>query len=320
MKRYITVWIVAALLVLSTSGVTESRLPSVQAAKPEAENDIQDTIQDQKQSVFEQTIDHWIEQLSKQEGFETWKGAQWDSNSLGANMHTWHIEVTNGSKVVGYLMVGADAKGGYRLLEYGLGTYALFQFDSLNPFLEAFGYPDQTEGSWEKLYHGPFEAFWYINRNRYHESGLFDAKTGERYQVSEDTLRGMINLPEAEGLLRLGLKSESKFASESMSVKQEGMRASFDPFEHIPWVIKQPLKDNDPQSLLSKIKDQQTRITYTERIVNNHILLALAVCGAHLWSTSETSDQPLIYWAVDQEGLRFVPDIYMREKGSFYAS
>ncbi|CAM3765513.1 hypothetical protein [Marinicrinis lubricantis] len=304
----------AVLMTVSSmlAGSTLSLPSSESAATSAAVQIISPSTQQEGETIFQKTVNYWIDELAQQKGFESWKNARWSSEPLGAQMHSWVIEIRSGDVVVGYMVMGADAAGSYRLLEYGQGTYPLFNTSLLSPYLESLGiaYSDAT---WTRIYHHPLESFWYAETSQ--GGYLFDAKNGEYYETDSQKLRGLINLPESAGLPGMENEHESLTVHARMTLKETTDVPSFDPFLTIPWVGQDPLSEPLPQLIADFIKSGQ-HITYTQRIIAGEMILPLAVSGFHIWTDGELQ---IYYFAVDQEGQRFIPYVMMTEKGSFYS-
>ncbi|MFD2670584.1 hypothetical protein [Marinicrinis sediminis] len=281
-------------------------------------------------SQYEDHVAHWIQQIAKQAGFEAWQDATWTSDSLGAGMHSWLVEVKAESdgQAVGYLIVGADQAGDYRLLEYGLGPYTLFDTRLTQPYANAHGF-DGKQGVWTRLYMRPLEALWMVElvemvetedtATKRKRTGLFDAYSGEYYDVSEEKLAGMLNGGESAGIPGMEATVEAALISREMKILRGSNQTCSDPFDHTPWVAEQPIQETEAGELETWLTKQP--LTYTQRIVQDHILLVATVCGIHVWQDAHDTEAPEIrYWAVDHGGMRYVPARALQEKGSFYPS
>jgi hypothetical protein len=74
---------------------------------------------------FEQAVNGWIAELSKQPELADWRHAKWRRQPLGPGMHGWIVLITEHEKTIGYLVVSIDDAGNFQLSEYGQGEYQI---------------------------------------------------------------------------------------------------------------------------------------------------------------------------------------------------
>ena len=77
---------------------------------------------------FDQAVNRWIDELSKQEVYREWKQAKWRREPLGPGLHGWIVLLTSaaGDRNIGYLIVNVNPEGDFILTEYGNGEYMTF--------------------------------------------------------------------------------------------------------------------------------------------------------------------------------------------------
>ncbi|NBI31194.1 hypothetical protein [Chengkuizengella marina] len=259
------------------------------------------------QKTFEQNINTWINNLKKQQGFHEWDHAYWKSYALGPGTHNRLVIVLNkkSKQEIGYLVVGADSKGNYKLVEYGAGEYPLFSLNTLQTtfdvtYLKDLNIPDikDLDQFAERIYPNALEAIWKVNIDPY--TFYIDAKSGEIYPIDSES----INKTPREINYTL-------YAGNTSFIQHSLEKKIFDPFEKLKWV------SNDPQPVNSYEDFQKTlhnheEVTYTEKLFDQAIRMPLAVIGYHQW------DEGQLYIALEQNGVRYIHFMSLYPYGQFF--
>ncbi|MFS1512027.1 hypothetical protein VQL36_06265 [Chengkuizengella sp. SCS-71B] len=261
------------------------------------------------QENFEQNINNWIKSLKKQEGFHEWKNASWKSYALGPGTHTRLVILINknNKKEIGYLVVGADSKGNYKLVEYGAGEYPLFSLNTLQTtfdvtHLKDLNIPEIKE--WEidqfaeRIYPNALEAIWKVNIDPY--TFYIDAKSGEIYPIDSEAINKTPR--EINYTLYAGTTSYIQYSLE---------KEIFDPFEKLKWVSNDPQPVNSYEDFQKTLQNEE-EVTYTEKLFEKAIRMPLAVIGYHQWNEGE------LYIALDQNGVRYIHFMSLYPYGQFF--
>ena len=260
-------------------------------------------------SELDRQIARWIEQLSAQQPFAAFRGAEWKRYPLGPGTHGWVVIVEKYGEEIGYLVIHAKPDGSLILTEYGRGPYPLFSMKTLMRTLEQHGWIIPSEqAEWlledrfsaKRVYIDPFQAVWEVAADG--ETVYFDAVTGEAYPIDEQTIK------------RSGPPSGFPAAAETGPASEFSSSVaipSADPFDHVYWVKGNPLQFNDAEDLAAAIRKQK-QTTFVHRIFAGSVVRPLAVSGYHVWNDR------LLYIVFAQEfGERSIP-FFFAEQGNFY--
>ncbi|MDP5274584.1 hypothetical protein [Chengkuizengella axinellae] len=263
----------------------------------------------QPQVSFEENISNWIKTLKKQDGFGEWEYATWKSYALGPGTHNKLVILSNQNtkKEIGYLVIGADSEGHYKLVEYGVGEYPLFSLNTLQTtfdvtYLKDLQIPEvkdtQLEQYAERLYPNALEAIWKVNIEPY--TFYIDAKSGEIYPIDSESIN------ESPREINYNL-----YAGATSYIQQSLEKEIFDPFEKLPWVFNEPQLISNDEEFQIAVHNQE-EITYTEKLFQKEVRIPLAVVGYHRW------DEGQLYIALEQNGVRYIHFMSLYPYGQFF--
>lgn len=281
--------------------------PAFSAADPETEQQtsagrIQPGVKSDKLSGdFATAVNRWMQTLSQEQGFETWKDAVWDSYPLGPGTHGWIVWISKDAKTVGYLVIFATPEGRFQLMEYGVGDRPLFKPKTLTQTLDKLGLSGQAYRE-EKIYIDSFHAVWKIKTES--DTYFVDAKTGELLPLNDELV-----LATAEK--KTGAFLSVKQNAAARIIKERLEIPAFDPFERVNWLTHKPIALRDLQEL-QLLLHHETQVTFAAQLFQHTVLAAFAVVGYHNWESSA------MFVALDQEGTRFIPFRLMERTGGFY--
>lgn len=251
----------------------------------------------------------WVKALSEQEAFQGWKNAKLQIQALGPGTHGWLITLHDSKKQpIGYLVAYAGDKQTYQLGEYGLGSQPLFDEATLKRSLLDNGLiGSMTDSSYRivKHYAHPFAAVWEVTIDKM--TYWLDAKSGELLPLDQTAW----NLLEQDSSAMRG--SSRTFNNQaSGDAKRMILNASFDPYERLPWLLKeQPFDASDESSFSERLASKQ-QLRYVSEPFGDKMLYALPVVGYLQWSGGR------IDAALDMNGTRFIPLTQLVQLGSFY--
>lgn len=245
---------------------------------------------------FQTQIGEWKNSIVGQDPqFADWRNARIDVQTLGANQHQWLVSLTQGSKQVGYMVVGevpsTEGNPTFVLLEYGVGEYILFD-DTFAP----------REVAAEPVYDG-FASHWLVSLPK--EKQVVDAKTGERYLSTTRTEESVIQSLQEQDLAAPGQKLVATRVIHAEAVN---------PFDNISWFTPlvyapTPGKTVTWEDLWQKnAKD----ITLAVSLYHSEVLSPFSVGSLHVWNGQKP------YIGVWDEGLRFLPYAYASKVGKFH--
>ncbi|WP_162037829.1 hypothetical protein [Chengkuizengella sediminis] len=261
------------------------------------------------QETFEQNINNWIKTLKLQEGFHEWEYASWKSYALGPGTHNRLIILLSKKtkQEIGYLVVGADSKGNYKLVEYGAGEYPLFSLNTLQTtfdvtYLKDLNIPEikdlEIEQFVERIYPNALEAVWKVSIEPY--TFYIDAKSGEIYPIDSDS----INKTPREINYTL-------YAGTTSYIQHSLEKEIFDPFEKLKWVSNDPQLVNSYEDFQKTLLNEE-EVTYTEKLFEQAVRMPLAVIGYHQWNEGQ------LYIALDQNGVRYIHFMSLYPYGQFF--
>ncbi len=271
----------------------------------------------QQQDEFNLQVKTWIDSLSVQKGFNSWKTAVWSRYPLGPGTHGWIVLLQSSKQEeLGYLVISATTDGKWSLTEYGVGPSPLFSMNSLYRSLvqqelipdtytfDQFIANSNILSALQRLYYSPLHAVWQVTIQadgqpiRYY----LDAKTGEQLPLADDSFTKWLD-PDS---------SATAFFKAPSDLIQEVELPSFDPFHNTYWLQGIPLEVVDFGHLQSALQ-QQASIAYVAKLFNKRITAPFAVTGYAVWSGSE---QPFI--RLEQEGARYIPLKELLDNGFFF--
>jgi hypothetical protein len=252
---------------------------------------------------FEQQINHWIQSISKEPGFEDWQQAAWTKYPLGPGTHGWVIHIRKDENDIGYLVIQSTQDGGLQLQEYGRGDQPLFSLNTLHQSLMRHGLIVQSNDSkqLERIYMDPLHSVWRadIGEDRYY----MDAKSGELLPVQDKHIEAMLQQAPPSATARFEAKLDS--------IIETVIIPAFDPFYRVNWLTDPPMVLNDHYAFQHAFH-HEAQITYSTHLYGRLILCAYAVNGFQTWNDDIT------FVSLDYEGDRFIPYSVLAELGSFY--
>lgn len=251
------------------------------------------------------TINTWRAALAREEGFESWQTAAWNSYPLGPGTHGWVVILTDHGQDVGYMIVHATENGSFRLTEYGTGNNPLFSLTTLYRSLvqqelipSTTSYSDFVQNETiiqGRLYMDALTAVWKITLDEL--TYYLDAKSAELLPLQED--------PTPK------LKDDLPKATELSSKAQTVLFPAFDPYDRLQWVQGQPLSVNKLSELQNAL-NLQDQLTYVTELYNGQVTMPLAILGYQQWSSGDT------YLILDHVGPRYVRLQAALELGHIY--
>ncbi|WP_154656138.1 hypothetical protein [Paenibacillus sanguinis] len=184
----------------------------------------------------------------------------------------------------GYLIISATARGDYKLVEYGFGTYAVFDQALLEAALRngGLGAAEAGRGNAVPLYAGPALTAWMVRQD-----------TGEPQYVNAADGEW---LPETPGSWdkqaakyappRLAASSRSTLAPGRLALTAE----RFDPYDNLLWMTGESVAV-DTNSFIAKLKASK-QLVYATSGQDRTYSFPLAVYGYQTWTggSSQPSD------------------------------
>jgi hypothetical protein len=252
-------------------------------------------------SALGKQVNEWVSILSSKEPFAAWRKAAPDIQPLGPGTHSWLVLMSAKSRVVGYLVVQAEADGSFRLGEYGTGAAVLFSNAVLERTLMENGLiSSDTNPSLTTVKHylHPFAAFWEVIIGS--ETYWIDAKTGELLPMdsklfhSVNTAKTPLPASAGQGISSLWLKK------------------TFDPYERLPWLTgEKPFASQDAKKVQSRIRSA-LHLRYVSEPFGDAMLYAVPAIGFQSWVGGRLDV------ALDMDGTRFIPLDTLNSYGHFY--
>lgn len=276
---------------------TQTQVQAASVAKP-----VPDLV---SEATLPATIDKWRSMLAREEGFEGWQAAAWNSYPIGPGTHGWVVILTAHGEDVGYMIVHAAENGSFRLTEYGTGKHPLFSLNTLYRSLVqqelipvTITYTDFAADETiikERLYMDALTAVWKIKLQD--QTVYADAKSGEVLPLTEDPAPKM--------------QEDSNAFSDLTGEAETALQPAFDPYESMPWIVGTPLAITGLAGLQSALNLNE-HLTYVTELYNGQVTLPLAVLGYQAWQAGEP------YLVLDHVGPRYVRLTPALELGRLY--
>ena len=252
---------------------------------------------------FQQQIHMWIDDLSKQKGFEHFKKARWEVSPLGPGTDSLLVLLTLDDREIGYFIVSATPDGKWMLSEYGTGQYPPFSPSMLKQSLQIYLHePPTSVRQSERIYLDPFHAVWKLTFAD-GKTTILDGVTGEILPLEADDL---VKNKKAPPLSELSLQSGAP-----LEMMESLQFSTFDPYESIHWLTDNPLPLKSAEEIAAYLK-KHGKLTYAGQLFEGKILSPFAVIGFHQWVNGP------LYLAVDHQGLRWIPVGFFTENGAFF--
>jgi hypothetical protein len=247
------------------------------------------------QEEFEDKIDHWISQISKQDSqFSDWEDSTWESYPFGPGSRKWIVVIERNQLEIGYIIIEEAHSGNLNLIEYGKMEDPIFSKVAR----------DLENQEKYFIYSGLFLA---------EKKGevLVDLITGESYDhvlveevkpfwVAED----VSDLERTYRLLETEEEPITKYTEETG--KENGIQDTLDTTQtNIQFMI------NDKDSY-----------SYQATIIEN-VRALYKVLSVHHWNRSNISDyssEPeVLFVGIEDNGIRYLSAAYLYQlDGSFY--
>jgi hypothetical protein len=289
--------------------VPPERSAAAEVSDDRNDGDHGDDVGSESTDKFEAQVKSWIESLSEQKEFESWRGAAWARYPLGPGMHGWLVLIMKNGQEIGYLVIGSAEDNRLKLIEYGTGGKPLFslqtlyqsmvQHELIRSYDEWLARMYEHPAAPERLYYSPLHAVWKVASGN--ESIFIDAVTGEQLPLADETFLELEPLQADQS----GLIADGARLTESLSLEPS------DPFDDTSWITDEPLPIITPEQLVSAI-GQQRPIIYAANLYGETVLAPFSSAGFHRWNE-------VLYAALAQEdALRYIPFPILAEYGSFF--
>ena len=276
----------------TATSAPETATPALETSAPEASPPSPQQTPTMSER-FENAVNGWVAELSRQPGFEAWKDAKWTRQPLGAGLHGWIVTLTLDGRAVGYLVVAAEPEG--RVSTRGIRPRRI------SPLRRAVA--GSAAASPRPAAHPllPRRLLCAMAVRPEGREAPFDAITGEQLPVNADALRQLA----AETNKKTG-----KLTSAGRVV-QAAELSGFDPYYNLSWIKEEPAAVPDAEALIASLDDGNRWICVAE-LYGGAVAFAYAVTGYHRWDGDAT------FIALEQDGLRFVPADTVLKHGALH--
>lgn len=271
-------------------------------------------------------IERWIEQLSSQTCCEGWEQAEWTSIPLGPGTRSKLITLQLDNQPLGYFVLTASQTDEWVLSEYGVGSYPLFSeevlYSSISQHPELQKSINETSNSAtltpsnntvsalleanfeiERLYFNGLEALWSLKCRETESHYFADAKSGEIYPMEAETIKLLSQINNKQTALGLTLEQWP-------AMIQISHYSSFDPYDHVYWLLADPVSIDLPADLQSYLR--QSRVTYLASLFDQFLTDPYPIIAL------EDDERKETYIGIDKAGKKYVPFSLLLAHGNFY--
>ncbi|MGP0583443.1 hypothetical protein [Paenibacillus timonensis] len=219
-----------------------------------------------------------IGQLAQAKPFTAWAGAATAIEPLGPGTHSWLVTVSAG----GYLIISATESGDYKLVEYGMGTYSVFDPALLEAALRQSGLGAAAAGrvTAVPLYAGPALAAWKVRLPDGGEPQYVNAADGEWLPETTGSWD-----KQAGGYAPPRLAASSRAPLSPAPIVYTSSR--FDPYDNLLWMTAKPLALKS-DAFIGKLKASR-QLVYAASGPERTYSFPLPVYGYQTW----TNNSPL---------------------------
>lgn len=229
-----------------------------------------------------------IDKLAQAEPFTAWASAAATIEPLGPGTHSWLVTLAGGGGAPaprGYLIISATESGDYKLVEYGMGAYSVFDPALLEAALRQSGLGAAAAGrvTAVPLYAGPALAAWRVHLPESGEPGYVNAADGEwlpETTGSWDKQAGGYAPP------RLAAGSRDSLSPAPMVYTS----SRFDPYDNLRWMTAKPLTLK-PDAFTGKLTASQ-KLVYAASGAERTYSFPLPVYGYQIWKSDSLSEAP----------------------------
>lgn len=240
--------------------------------------------------------DEAIGKLAQAEPFTAWAGAATAIEPLGPGTHSWLVTVAAGGSSGaagtqpgataprGYLIISATESGDYKLVEYGMGTYSVFDPALLEAALrQGLGAAAAGRVTAVPLYAGPALAAWMVRPPEGGEPRFVNAADGEWLPETTGSWG-----KQAGGYAPPRLAAGSRAPSSPAPIVYTSSR--FDPYDNLLWMTAKPLALK-PDAFIGKLKTSR-QLVYAASGAERTYSFPLPVYGYQTWTGGSPSEAP----------------------------
>lgn len=246
-----------------------------------------------------------IGKLAQVEPFTAWASAAATIEPLGPGTHSWLVTVAAGGAAGtprGYLIISATESGDYKLVEYGMGAYSVFDPALLEAALRQSGLGATAAGrvTAVPLYAGPALAAWRVHLPEGGEPGYVNAADGEWLPETTGSWD-----KQAGGYAPPRLAAGSRDALSPAAMVYTSSR--FDPYDNLLWMTAKPLTLK-PNNFIGQLTTSQ-KLVYAASGAERTYSFPLPVYGYQIWkndSLSETLTAPSAEAGTETEAVYVV--------------
>jgi hypothetical protein len=237
-----------------------------------------------------------VGKLAQAEPFTAWAGAATAIEPLGPGTHSWLVTVAadgsghggeagtpqGASAPRGYLIISATESGDYKLVEYGMGSYSVFDPALLEAALRQGGLGAAAAGrvTAVPLYAGPALAAWMVRPPEGGEPQFVNAADGEWLPETTGSWD-----KQAGGYAPPRLAAGSRVPSSPAPIVYTSSR--FDPYDNLLWMTAKPLALK-PDAFIGKLKTSR-QLVYAASGAERTYSFPLPVYGYQTWTNGSPS-------------------------------
>lgn len=240
-----------------------------------------------------------VGQLAQAEPFTAWAGADTAIEPLGPGTHSWLVTVAaagsgqggaagvppGASAPRGYLIISATESGDYKLVEYGMGTYSVFDPALLEAALRQSGLGAVAAGrvTAVPLYAGPALAAWKVRLPDGGEPQYVNAADGEWLPETTGSWD-----KQAGGYAPPRLAASSRAPLSPAPIVYTSSR--FDPYDNLLWMTAKPLALKS-DAFIGKLKASR-QLVYAASSPERTYSFPLPVYGYQTWTNNSPLAEP----------------------------
>lgn len=255
--------------------------------------------------------------LAGQPQFKGWENADLTYSPLGPGTHAWLVLVRGAGEPEGYMIIGQNKDGSFRLNEYGAGSLPPFSLNILQPVLQSLAAAARTTVDHIRVtpvYEEPALAYWTVQSPAAEHLIYIDAFTGQDLPLGEAGWRSKLE----QATSSAGTASPLTDAARPVTDSTHGDNS---PYADLSWLKQKPLSLGSSREFEQALQaSPKMKMIYSAQGLNYVFNSPFTVNGYQQWNSGDLAAPGNLYIRTDYIGqtARYLPFSRLAAAGAFY--